>query len=129
MLNRIKQRKGISMQKWKKYSISVIAIIAILYVLIEWPFKPVRLCQEVTDEQALQEVQADFKRLLPRYPSAQEKLGTLTPELTWDKVERGTDTADKTISVPFTASGTKGTINFTGIYTCDTGKIEYSSEP
>ncbi|EAQ5803175.1 hypothetical protein QHJ03_003910 [Salmonella enterica] len=117
------------MNRWTKLSIGKIVIVAIVYALMKWPFTPVRSCEQVSDEIVQSEVKKDFLKMLLNYPAAQDTLGTVNPTLVWGKVERNTDYKDKVLSIPFTTTGKKGMINFIGIYTCDSGRIEYSSEP
>ncbi|HFD4632337.1 TPA: YebF family protein [Klebsiella pneumoniae] len=117
------------MNRWTKLSIGTIVVVAIVYTLMKWPFTPKRSCEQVSNEMVQSEVKTDFLKKLPNYPAAQDTLGTANPTLAWGKVERNTDYKGKVLSIPFTATGKKGLINFIGIYTCESGLIEYSSEP
>ncbi|EAB2325410.1 YebF family protein [Klebsiella pneumoniae] len=117
------------MNRWTKLSIGTVVIVVIVYAVIKWPFTPERSCEQVSNEMVQSAVKTDFLKMLPNYPAAQDTLGTVNPTLSWGKVERNTDYKGKVLSIPFTATGKKGLINFIGIYTCDSGRIEYSSEP
>jgi hypothetical protein len=117
------------MKKRKKILLTAACLVVTSWVLIGAPFHHIKECSEVTDAQVKQDVQNDFLKMFPRYLSAIDKVGTSKPELSWQAAERGKDEGNKLISIPFTAEGPKGVINFIGIYTCDTGAVEYSLEP
>ncbi|HBT4579489.1 TPA: hypothetical protein MB314_005404 [Klebsiella pneumoniae] len=117
------------MNRWTKRSIGTIVIVAIVYAVMKRPSTPKFSCEQVSNEMVLSEVKTDFPKILPNYPSAQDTLGTVNPTLVWGEVDRNTDYKGKILSIPFTAKGKKSLINFIGIYTCDSGRIEYSSEP
>ncbi|MRT02429.1 YebF family protein [Ewingella americana] len=113
----------------KKKLITTMSLILTSLTFIGTPLAQVKECSEVTNAQVKEDVENDFLKTFPRFLSGLDKVGTSKPELFWQAIQRGQDTDNKLISIPFTAKGPKGKIDFIGIYSCGTGSVEYSLEP
>lgn len=113
--------------KSKKHSVFIIGGIAIALYLFIMPASATKnSCTEISDEQVKIEIHNNFTKLLPNYPSAKDKLGTVQPEFSWGNVERDKDITKKSLLIPFSVKGPTGKVDFLGTYICSNRHIEYS---
>lgn len=111
----------------KKIVVALVVISCAAYASVWYSMGPARLCQDITDSEIHNAINADFNKNIPRFRTAHEYLGTVTPKLIWGEIDR--NSGNKLSGQSFTAIGPNGTINYDAIYTCSTGNIEYTSEP
>lgn len=85
-------------------------------------------CFQTSDGEVTSFVKRGFLGLLKRWDDEAKLLGTRTPEIKWDRIERSsTDSeAEKVLTVPFTAKGPDASRQYFALYECKEKRAEYS---
>ncbi|WII85203.1 hypothetical protein N5863_29515 (plasmid) [Klebsiella pasteurii] len=111
----------------------VILVIIALGALFFWPSEKAKTglaCYQSSDEQVREFVKNDYQQRMKRWAKDAQLLGTETPKITWEKIQRySTDVEDeKTLLVPFKAEGPEGKIMYFGMYHCEEEYVEYATD-
>lgn len=105
--------------------------IIVLGAVYFWPVEKGPNCYQTSDEQVQTFVKNDFLQRMKRWDDDAKLLGTRTPEITWEKIER-TPPENKIkqdiLLLPFKAKGPNSTKRYFGMYQCEKGYVEYASE-
>ena len=98
-------------------------ILAVTIMAISlWPEKKGKPCSQTSDSEVISIIKVDFIERLSYWKDDAKLIGTLTPEITWQKTTRD----ENAISIPFTAIGKTGSKSYFGIYICKKEQVEYS---
>ncbi|WP_455865593.1 YebF family protein [Pantoea agglomerans] len=86
-------------------------------------------CSVSGKDHAIAVVKNDFiNRMMPRWKSEEEKLGTKKPELIISVKNSEISTESGAYFIPFKAKGTKGTAEYFGLVDCKSDFVEYSTK-
>lgn len=98
-------------------------ILAITIATISlWPEKKGKPCSQISDNEVTSIIKMDFIERLSYWKNDAALIGTLTPEIIWQKIIRD----ENAITIPFTAIGKTGSKRYFGIYVCTKEQVEYS---
>lgn len=85
-------------------------------------------CFQTSEGEVTSFVKRDFLERLTRWDDEAKLLGTRTPEIKWDRIDRASSDseAEKVLTVPFTAKGPDASRKYFALYECKEKRVEYS---
>lgn len=97
---------------------------------IFWPVEQGEHCYQTSDDTVRAFVKHDFLQRMTRWEYDAQLLGTTTPEIAWEKIDRASseNESEEVLLVPFYAKGPDAGRRYFGMYVCQQGYVEYAME-